>query len=337
LASTQLAAIAYARALTLAAFAASVIWIPSTKFTTVKIGAIYPQIELGGNPRAFDTIGRAAEQLGYDFFVMFDHVLGAVHEGREPPLWGPYSERDPFHDPFVAFGYLAGITARIELVTGILVLPQRPTVLVARQAADVDLLSGGRLRLGVGVGWNPVEFSALGQDFHRRGQRLSEQIPLLRRLWSESPMSFTGTFDTVDRAGLNPRPQRQIPIYCGGVSDPAYRRAAKLADGFIFGGSLENSVLPAWSRIKTLLAAEGRAVESFGADFQIPNGTSAQAAIDLIRRWQDAGGSHAAVRTMGLGFTTAEQHVEHLAEVRRRLSASAPVLQRRPDRLPWSR
>ena len=285
----------------------------------MKIGVIYPQIELGGDPKAFDAIGRAVESLGYAFMAMFDHVIGAVHEGRDPPLWGPYSERDPFHDPFVAFGYLAAITERIEMVTGILVLPQRPTVLVARQAADVDLLSGGRLRLGVGVGWNPVEFDALGQDFNRRGQRLSEQIPLLRRLWSESPITFSGGFDHIDRAGLNPRPRRRIPIYCGGVSEPAYRRAAKLADGFIFGGQLEGSVLPAWAKMKALLAEEGRAVDGFGADFQIPTGTGVPSTIDLLRRWQDAGGTHAAVRTMGLGFTTVQQHIDHIAEVRQRL------------------
>lgn len=285
----------------------------------MKIGAIYPQIELGGDPKAFDRIGRASEALGYDYFVMFDHVAGAVHEGRDPPLWGPYTEKDPFHDPFVGFGYMAAITERIELVTGILVLPQRPTVLVARQAADVDLLSGGRLRLGVGVGWNPVEFEALGQDFHMRGARLSEQIPYLRRLWSEAPMSFEGRFDRFDRAAINPLPGRQIPIWCGGVSAPAWRRAAKLADGFIYGGDLDKSVLPAWAKTREFLAEEGRSVESFGADFQVPGGTSVDKAVDLIRRWEDAGGTHAAIRTMDYGFRAAEQHIDHLAAVKQRL------------------
>jgi probable F420-dependent oxidoreductase len=285
----------------------------------MKVGAIYPQIELGGDPRAVDIIGRSVERLGYDYLAMFDHVAGAVHEDRNPPLWGPYTDKDPFHDPLVTFGYLAGITRSIELVTGILVLPQRPTVLVARQTADIDLLSGGRLRLGVGVGWNPVEFAALGQDFHTRGQRLSEQIGFLRRLWKESPISFDGRFDRIDRAGINPRPNRAIPIYCGGVADPAYRRAARLADGFIFGGTLAERVLPAWQKIQGLLVEEGRSVAGFGADYQFPNGTNVQAALDMIRRWQDAGGTHAAVRTMGLGYTTIQQHVDHLAEVRQRL------------------
>lgn len=285
----------------------------------MKIGVIYPQIELGGDPKALDAIGRATEALGYDYFVMFDHVAGAVHEGRDPPLWGPYTEKDPFHDPLVSFGYLAGITTRIELVSGILVLPQRQTLLVARQAADVDLLSGGRLRLGVGIGWNYVEFDALGQDFHKRGRRLGEQIAYLRKLWAEPLLSFDGEFDRIDRAGLNPRPTRQIPIYCGGVSEPAWRRAAKLADGFIFGGPLEQSALPAWQKLQGYLVEEGRPRDAFGADYQVANGSGVDATLDMIRRWEDAGGTHVAVRTMGLGFTSAEQHIDHLEQVRQRL------------------
>src|SRR5262249_49955317 len=160
-------------------------------------------------------------------------VLGAAHENRDPPLMA-YDENDPFHDPLVAFGYLAAITKRLELVTGVLILPQRQTALVARQAAHVDLLSGGRLFLGVGTGWNYVEYDALGHDFGSRGRRMDEQIPYLRRLWSETVISFEGEFDRIDRANLAPRPRRSIPIYCGGMVPAAYRRAARLADGFIF-------------------------------------------------------------------------------------------------------
>src|SRR5579859_3768844 len=224
----------------------------------MQIGAIYPQTELRGDPKALAAVGRAVETLGYDYLLMFDHVAGAVHEGRDPRLTGPYTEKHPFHDPLVSFAYLAGITSRIGFATGVLVLPQRQTVLVARQAADVDLVSAGRLRLGVGVGWNWVEYAALGQDFHTRGRRLDEQIGLLRRLWGASPLTFAGRFDQIDRAGLNPRPERQIPIYCGGYSEPAYRRAAKLADGFIFSGRLDTSALPGWTQIKDYLRAEGR-------------------------------------------------------------------------------
>ena len=284
----------------------------------MKIGAIYPQIELGGDPRAFAAVARAAEALGYDSFAMFDHVAGAVHEGREPALWGPYTERDPFHDPLVALAYVAGITERIELVTGVLVLPQRQTLLVARQAADVALLSHGRLRLGVGVGWNYVEFEALGQDFHSRGRQLSEQIEVLRRLWTEPVVDFTGAFHRIDRLALNPRPHGSIPIYCGGVSEPAYRRAARLADGFIFGGRPER-VMSAWTTIQHFLADEGRDPASFGAEYQFPDGSDIATSLDLVRRWEDAGGTHCAVRTMKLGYTAAGEHIDHLAELRARL------------------
>jgi probable F420-dependent oxidoreductase len=173
------------------------------------IGVVYPLTELRGDPAAVRRIGTAVEDLGFDHLLAYDHVLGAVHADRTRRLTGPYTERDPFHDPFVMF---AGITERIHFATGVLVLPQRQTALVARQAADVDLLSGGRLRLGVGVGWNHVEYEALGQDFRTRGARQEEQIQLLRRLFTEPVVDFSGRFDRVDRASLVPKPARPIPI-----------------------------------------------------------------------------------------------------------------------------
>jgi probable F420-dependent oxidoreductase len=293
----------------------------------MKIGAVFPQIELQGDPAAVDRIGRAAEALGYDHFVMYDHVVGAVHEDRNPPLWaqGPYTDKDPFHDPLVVFGYLAGITRRLEFMTAVLILPQRQTVLVAKQCTDIDLLSGGRLRLGVGAGWNYVEYDALGQDFKTRGSRLSEQIGYLRRLWSEPLVTFKGRFDTIDRANIVPRPQRRIPIYCGGFSEPAYQRAVKLADGFVFGGSLAESALPGWARVRRLLAEAGRPVDEFGAEYLVQDsragGLSVGEAVNAVQRWQDAGGTHASVVTMGRGFETADQHIDHLADVRQRLAA----------------
>ena len=186
-------------------------------------------------------------------------MLGAVHADRTPPLTGPYTEHDPFHDPFVMFAYLAGITERIGFATGVLVLPQRQTALVARQAADVDLLSGGRLRLGVGVGWNHVEYEALGQDFRTRGARQEEQIELLRRLFTEPVVDFSGRFDRVDRAALVPKPARSIPIWLGGSGDAAFDRAARLADGFIFfGGGIDAPSTPGTGCATASRASAGR-------------------------------------------------------------------------------
>src|SRR3989454_10061707 len=194
----------------------------------VQIGVVYPQNELRGDPTAVRRIGRAVEDLGFDPLLAYDHVLGAVHADRTPQITGPYTEHDPFHDPFVMFAYLAGITERIGFATGILILPQRPTALVARQAADVDLLSGGRLRLGVGVGWNPVEYEALGQDWHVRGRRQTEQVVLMNRLWTERTVTFAGAFDRVQHAGINPLPiQRPIPVWFGGGVEAVLRRGAK--------------------------------------------------------------------------------------------------------------
>jgi probable F420-dependent oxidoreductase len=293
----------------------------------MKIGAVYPQIELNGDPVAVDRIGRAVEALGYDHLLMYDHVVGAVHENRNPPLWeyGPYTDKDPFHDPLVAFGYLAGITKRIELVTGVLILPQRQTVLVAKQATDVDLLSGGRLRLGVGSGWNYVEYDALGEDFATRGPRLTEQIGYLRRLWAEPLLSFNGKFDSLDRGAIIPRPKRQIPIWCGGFAEPSFKRAAKIADGYIFGASVEIGLL-GWERVRHHIKEAGRPVEGFGAEYLLQSATagglSVKEGLDSMKRWQDAGGTHVSVVTMGLGYKSIEQHIDHLAEFRQRLSAA---------------
>jgi probable F420-dependent oxidoreductase len=289
----------------------------------VHVGVVYPQTELGGDPGAVRQMGRAVEDLGFDHILAYDHVLGAVHADRARRLTGPYTEHDPFHDPFVLFAYLAGLTERIEFATGVVVLPQRQTALVARQAADVDLLSGGRLRLGIGVGWNHVEYEALGQDFGTRGARQEEQIELLRRLFTEPVVDFSGRFDRVDRAALVPKPTRSIPIWLGGASEAAFDRAARLADGFIFFGGFAGGIdhaVDAWNALRDRLRGLGRSLEDFGADYvALPKGgvDNLMAEIDA---WREAGGSHVSVATMGLGLTSAEAHSEYLATVADALS-----------------
>jgi probable F420-dependent oxidoreductase len=286
----------------------------------MKIGATYPQNELANDPASLGRFGRAVEDLGYDHLLIYDHVVGAAPEKRDPPLPTYVTDKDPFIDPFVAYGYLAAVTQRIELVTGVVILPQRQTVLVAKQAADVDRLSGGRLRLGVGSGWNYVEYEALGQDFATRGARLTEQIDYLRRLWSEPLLSFVGQFDRIDRASILPRPNRQIPIWCGGSIEPAFRRAARQADGFFFLGAVEPAIA-SWQRVQALLREAGRPVAAFGAEYLIDNsaaGFGVEETIDTARRWQDAGGTHVTVVSGGLGFRTTEEHIAYIAEVRQR-------------------
>src|SRR3984957_279412 len=271
---------------------------------TLQIGAVYPQIELGGDPGAVRQIGTGIEDLGFDHLLAYEHVLGAVHADRTPPLTGPYTERDPFHDPFVMFAYLAGITSRIRFATGILVLPQRQTALVARQAADVDLLSGGRLRLGGGGGGGPVRLGARGQDFRTRGARQEEQIGLLRRLFTEPVVDFSGRFDRIDRAALVPKPTRSIPIWLGGSGEKAFDRAARLADGFIFFGGGVDHAIDSWRRMGERVHDLGRTVEDFGGDYVALSGADVGELMREIDAWREAGGTYVTVVTMGLGLNS---------------------------------
>ncbi len=288
----------------------------------MKIGAVYPQTELRGDPAAVRRIGRAVEDLGFSHLLAYDHVLGAVHADRTPPLPGPYTEHDPFHDPLVMFAYLAGITERIEFATGILILPQRQTALVARQASDVALLSGGRLRLGVGLGWSQVEYEALGQEWRARGARQEEQIEVLRRLFTEPVVDFAGRFHRIDRAALVPKPARPIPIWLGGSSEAAFDRAGRLADGFIFfGGGIDHTV-DAWNRLRERVSGLGRSVEDFGGDYvALPQGGIDDLTAE-VDAWREAGGTHVSVVTMGLGLDSVEGHIDYLASVANALRLS---------------
>jgi probable F420-dependent oxidoreductase len=279
----------------------------------MKIGVIYPQNELQGDPAAVRRIGMAAEELGFDHLLAYDHVLGAAPD-REPKLWGHYTEKDAFHDPLVLFSYLAGLTQRIEFVTGILVLPQRQTALVARQTADLDLLSDQRLRLGVGIGWNYVEYESLGQDFRVRGKRLDEQIEVLRLLWSQELVTFKGRFDRIDRAALNPRPRRTLPIWLGGFADAALRRAAALGDGFIFADGAADAFEQA-SKLQQYLRESNRSAADFGLHCNMLRARSPQSVIDTASRWRDIGGTHASVVTMGQNFTRIDQHIDYMKTV----------------------
>jgi probable F420-dependent oxidoreductase len=197
----------------------------------MQFGVIFPQTEIGADPVAIRDYAQAIEGLGYSHIAAFEHVLGADTTHR--PGWrGPYTTRHMFHEPFVLFGYLAALT-RLELVPAVIILPQRQAVLVAKQAAEVDVLTGGKLRLGVGVGWNPVEYEALGMDFHRRGRIVEEQIEVMRLLWSREVVSFRGRYHTISEAGLNPLPvRRSIPVWLGGSVETLLRRAARIGDGW---------------------------------------------------------------------------------------------------------
>jgi probable F420-dependent oxidoreductase len=274
----------------------------------VRIGVVFPQTELGGDPGAVRAYGQAAQELGYRHLLAYDHVLGA--DPAVYPGWsGPYDVDTTFHEPFVLFGYLAAITS-LELVTGVIILPQRQTALVAKQAAEVDLLTEGRFRLGVGVGWNTVEYEALGMEFGNRGRRYDEQIGLLRRYWTERSVTHKGEYETVTGAGLAPRPVRQpIPLWFGAQSAPAYRRAGRLGEGW-FPQVQPGPELDAARRTVARAATEaGRDPASLGMEGRISWAGSAEAVAAAARAWREAGATHVAINTMRAGLTTVDDHI----------------------------
>jgi probable F420-dependent oxidoreductase len=278
----------------------------------MRIGVVFPQTEIGADPGAVRAYAQAVTDLGYQHLLAYDHVVGAdpqVHADWQ----GPYDIDTTFHEPFVLFGFLAGLTP-IELVTGIIIVPQRQTVLVAKQAAEVDLLTGGRFRLGVGVGWNPVEYEALGQDFATRGARESEQIELLRRLWTERSVTFDGDHDQVTGAGLCPLPvQRPIPVWLGGATPPAFRRAGRLADGWFPMMQPGPKLDEARALVDEAARAAGRDPASLGMEGRVDAGSiDADELGERIAGWQAAGATHLTLNTMRAGLATVDDHIAAL-------------------------
>ena len=231
----------------------------------MRFGAVFPTVEIGKDPGAIRAWAQAVQEMGFERIVAYDHVLGAVHADREPKLWGPYTEWDEFHEPIVLFSYLAGITKNIELVTGVVILPQRQAALLAKQAADLDLLCEGRLILGVGTGWNYVEYESLGMEYRNRAKRMEEQVEVMRKLWGNQVVDFDGKYHRIDRAGIYPLPNRQIPVWFGGSAEASVRRAGRIGDGYIF-GNLGARVDAANVMLKEELEANGRNWADFPRD-----------------------------------------------------------------------
>jgi len=277
----------------------------------MQIGVVFPQTELGGDVGAVRAYVRRVEELGYRHVMAYDHVVGAdpeVHHGWS----GAYDVTTTFHEPFVMFGYVAAITS-LELVTGIIILPQRQTALVAKQAAEVDLLTGGRFRLGIGLGWNAVEYEALGQDFATRGRRSEEQVDLLRRLWTERSVTFEGRFDRMTGAGLAPLPvQRPIPIWFGGQSERAYRRIGRLADGWFPQVAPGIQLDEARAMVEGAAQEAGRDPAAIGMEGRVAWSGDAGPVAELAAAWRDAGATHLSVNTMGAGLRTVDEHLRAL-------------------------
>jgi probable F420-dependent oxidoreductase len=287
----------------------------------MKIGVVFPQTEIGQDPAVIRDYAQAVESMGYTHILAFDSVIGANPD--RPGGWdSPYTYRHAFHEPFVLFGFCAAVTRRIELATGVLVLPQRQTALVAKQAAEVDVLSGGRLRLGIGVGWNPVEFEALGENIHDRGRRIEEQLEVMRLLWTRELVTYEGQWHRVPDAGIKPLPvQPPIPVWMGGESEPVLRRAARLADGWITlqtfrpGPAAQHIV----DRLHRLVREAGRDPAAFGIEGRVALAqVTPEARAKEMAAWRAMRGiTHLCINTMGLGLPSPEEHVRTLERFRK--------------------
>ena len=277
----------------------------------MKLGVVFPQTEFPSDPIAIKDFAQAAEDLGYNHILAYDHLLGANPD--RPGGWsGTYTYTDPFQEPMILFSYLAGLTTTLSFITGIIILPQRETVLFAKQAATLDVLCSGRLRLGVALGWNKVEYISQNKDFHNRGARIEEQIDVLRKLWTSELITYTGRWHTIPDAGLNPLPlQRPIPLWFGGNADPVLRRVAKMADGWLPNYRSFEDAAHALAQLRTYVADAGRSMDEIGIEprLRYENGDLAvwQAQAE---GWRSAGATHLTVITMGAGFSSPQEHIQ---------------------------
>ncbi|MGV0047953.1 LLM class F420-dependent oxidoreductase [Mycobacterium colombiense] len=280
----------------------------------MRIGVVFPQTELGSDPAVLRTYGQRVEELGFVHILAYDHVVGAdptVHHDFQ----GPYDIDSTFHEPFVMLGYLAAVTS-LELVTGVVILPQRQTVLAAKQAAEVDVLTGGRFRFGIGLGWNAVEYEALGESFTNRGKRSEEQVELMRKLWTERSVTYHGKYHTVTGAGLSPLPaQRPIPVWFGAASDRAYERAGRLGDGWFPmvepGPGLDHAL----EQVSRAAESAGRDPKSLGMEGRVSWIADRDKLAAIIAGWKAAGATHLSVNTMKAGFANVDEHLAALEQV----------------------
>ena len=297
----------------------------------MRIGVVFPQTEIGADPGAVRDYVQAVEDMGYAHLILYDHVLGADVDAY-PDFAGAYTTVDMFHEPFVVFAYMAAVTKRLELVTAVLVLGQRQTALVAKQAAEVDVLSGGRLRLGIGIGWNHVEYEALGESFKDRGRRSEEQVEVLRLLWTQEVVDFQGRWHKVSHAGLNPLPvQRPIPVWLGAGSrrqtvppEIVLRRVGRIADGWFPQVGPDEAGRAILDRVRGYAKEAGRDPATIGIEPRLDyfNGNP-ELWASQAEAWKEAGATHLSVNTMKAGLRSPEEHIDAVRRFKEAVDAHA--------------
>lgn len=280
----------------------------------MQIGAVFPQTEFGNDPAAIRDYAQTIEGLGYSHVLAYDHVLGA--NPNRPGGWQgrPYTYQSPFHEPFLLFSYMAAVTTGLGFATGIIILPQRQTALVAKQAATLDVLSGGRVRLGIGIGWNEVEYVSLNENFHNRGKRVEEQIDVLQKLWTQELVTYEGRWHTIPDAGINPLPvQRPIPLWFGGHAEAVMRRLARSGAGWMPNFRTAADAQPTLDALERHLAAAGRTRADIGIEPRVNYGDgNPDRWRKVMEEWQSAGATHFSVNTMGSGLATPAAHMDAL-------------------------
>jgi len=280
----------------------------------MQIGAVLPHNEIGTDPGAIKAYLQGVEELGMTHLLIYDHVMGVK---RESGFKGPYDSDTAFHEPFAFFGFAAAVTERIELVTTVLILPQRQTVLVAKQAAEIALLSNNRLRLGVGTGWNKVEYTALNENFHNRGKRQAEQVELMRKLWTSDVFDYQGEYHTIENASINPRPTQPVPIWFGGSAPALLERCAKLGDGFMPLGGANDKSAAILAEIRRIREGAGLSMDGFGVQSQAQwAGGNPERWRAHASTWKEIGATHLAVATHQAELTDVDGHLARIAEYR---------------------
>jgi probable F420-dependent oxidoreductase len=290
----------------------------------MKIGLVYPQTEFPGDPAVIRDYTQTAEELGYSHILAYDHILGASLDHPDSSSM-PYTIKHPFMEPITLFAYMAACTNRMEFASGIIILPQRQTALFAKQAAVLDLLCKGRLRLGIAIGWNEVEYTALGEKFNDRGRRIEEQVEVLRLLWTEPLVEYTGRWHTLPNVGLNPLPlQRPIPLWFGGAAEASLSRAARLGDGWMISTHIPSGIERALEIIYSTLEAAGRGKDQFGLEARIAYSKGdPESWISQVEKWRKIGATHLSFNTMNAGLSSVPAQMEAIERFARTIGIAA--------------